>query len=492
MDWREATAAINEKQNVKQCRQQYGWSLRSAVAVLLALCAATVSSADEVAWEHAPYRIHALLAIDAPGGLSAQLHELLPEYLGQRIHTSIGPVWSFDTELATGGSRHRILTGIATASEEPSESFSAAGDKLLLLSVRATPLGYELTGREYDRYLERWGLPVRRTCRQLGALPEQLFALVWQVVAPLVRLELDPQDEHRIVLLPRGAGLPRKSPDVEFARPGDIFLPALRRITREGEVVPDGIEFVPWTYIETAPPSEDGVLAGQIHSGTRRPFGVRRRGRIEQVAIALRSDPANTAVRLHSRTDPNKPLVDYDVFTKNTSESTTAPLGSSDTSGRIIVPPGKSRVQLLYVKHGGALLARFPIVPGAQPQVDVPLPDDDIRLQAEARLAALREELVDVVARRNILMSRVKQDIEDRDFDDAQTLLVALDQLPGRSQFNQQLSREARLHRSDDPQIQQRIDRLIATTQVVLSQYLDTRQVSDLHDELRAAKSGGS
>jgi hypothetical protein len=250
---------------------------------------------------------------------------------------------------------------------------------------------------------------------------------------------------------------------------------------------------VPWAYIETAGPSDDGVHSGRIHSGTRRPFGVRRRGRIEQIAIGLRSDPAEVIVRLRSRTEPDKPLVDYEVSAQNTGEDSRTPIGISDRNGQIVVPPGKSRIQLLYVKHGGAVLARFPIVPGAtNAHVDVPLPDDDIRLQAEARLAALREELVDVVARRNILMSRVKQEITDGDLKNAQTLLNALDQLPGRAQFNQQLSREARLHRSDDPQIQRRIDRLIATTQVVLAQYLDPRPVSDLHDELRAVKTEGS
>jgi hypothetical protein len=142
----------------------------------------------------------------------------------------------------------------------------------------------------------------------------------------------------------------------------------------------------------------------------------------------------------------------------------------------------------LFIKHGGQLLAKLPVVPGAEPEIVVPLPDDDMRLEAEARLAAMREELVDVVARRNILMARARQKIEAKDFEAAQELMRSVDQLPGRSQFNLTLTTASRLLRSDDPQIQRRIDQLFQATETVLSQYLDARAISELHEELRSAQ----
>src|ERR1041385_4612158 len=101
-----------------------------------------------------------------------------------------------------------------------------------------------------------------------------------------------------------------------------------------------------------------------------------------------------------------------------------------------------------------------PVRAGAQNRIDIPLPDDDARLAAEASLAAVREDLVDVVARRNILMSRARQKIEKKDFAAAQELLRALDDLPGRPQFNLTLTNAARSLRSNDPQMQKRIDKL--------------------------------
>ena len=223
-----------------------------------------------------------------------------------------------------------------------------------------------------------------------------------------------------------------------------MFLPLLRRTTRGGQLMKDGIQAVPWTYIEVTE-VDGGKIVGRVHSGSRRPFGGRRRGRVEEVAIALRADPANTVLKLHSRVKAEKPLVGYEVFAKNTDEESTTPLGASDAAGRIDVPPGRTRLQLLYIKNGGELLARLPVVPGAEPLVEVPLPDDDARLEAEARLAAMREDLIDVVVRRNILMARTKQKIEKKDWKQAQELLRVLDELPGRSQFDLELSKQARL-----------------------------------------------
>jgi hypothetical protein len=445
------------------------------------------AAADDRGWDYQPYRIHAVLAVDAPSGQSQEIAVELPKYLQRRVHVAIGPLWSLDIELATGSMRHRIFSAVAKTGDEPPVEFPAVGDKLILLAVRWSPDGFALTAREFDRYVQRWGMPIRMSCRQQQALPEQLFAITWQAVAPLVQLELDPDDEQRVRLMPRGAALMRAGSDALSLTPGDVLLPVFRRTTRGGEVIESGIQAVPWTYVEVAE-SEDETIVARIHSANRRPFGVRRQGYVEQLAIAIRAQPAETVLRLHSRTAPDKPLVGYQVFSQNPGDEALTRLGSTNRDGTLPIPPGKSRIRTLYLKNGGQLLARLPIVPGAESQIDVPLPDDDPRLAAEARLAALREELIDVVARRNILMARVRQKIRESDFNTAQKLLADADQLPGRSQFNLTLSTAARTQRSDDPQIQRRIDQLIEATQTVMNQYLDLRPINQLHDELRAAR----
>jgi hypothetical protein len=455
--------------------------------VVASLNCAQVGVADDRGWEFQPCRVHAILAVDLPGGLTERFLSEVPQYVARRVTAAIGPAWDFNLELATGTPRHLILSRLAQFDTAPPQQFPVEGDKLLLASVRAIPGGYELTAREFDRYVERWSTPLKRECNQWEMLQEQLFALIWQSAAPLVRLELDATDERRLTLHPRGAELWRASGKEPWVRSGDLFLPILRRTTRSGELAKDGIQFVPWAYVEVGA-VKDGKFVGQIYSGTRRPLGARRQGRVEQLAIAVRSDPGQTQLRLASRTDSKKPLVGYEIYSQPRGEGTTKLLGSTDRSGTLSVSAETRVVQMLTIKHGGQLLARLPLIPGAVAELIIPLPDDDARLAAEAKLAALREDLVDVVARRNILMARTRQKIQKRDFPAAQELLRAIDELPGRSQFNLTLTSSARLLRSNDPQIQRRIDQLFEATQTVLTQYLDTRPVHDLTEELRIAQ----
>jgi hypothetical protein len=451
---------------------------------------ASCALAEEPGWDYAPYRIQAIVALDLPGSLAEQVNRELPTYLQHRVDAALSRAWSFNVQLAADELRQRLLAEISDFTDDlPVEIPTHDNDKLLLVTVRWRPEGIQLVAREYDQYVKRWAMPTERQSRQPQRIPEQVFSLLWHSVAPLAQFELDPNNMDRVLLRPRGSALARDKIDPPWTTTGEVFQPFLRRTTRGGELVKDGIQQVPWTCVEVDKQEADKTTA-RIHSGTRRPFGTRRQGRVEQVAIAIRSKPADTLLRLHSRTQPDKPLIGYEVLFKATAQpdEKPTPIGLTDRDGKLAISPGKSRVRTLYIKHGAQMLARLPIIPGAQRQVDVPLPDDDPRLAAEATLAALREDLIDVVARRNILMARARQKIEDGKFDDAQKIVTLIDALPGRSQFNLAVTTAARRHRSEDPMIQRRIDRLFEGTQTVLSQYLDVGPINDLHDELREAR----
>jgi hypothetical protein len=461
------------------------------VGLLLAAASIGLQTAAAVEpgkfWDQQPYRIEVTLALDAPGELADRFAAELPAYLERRAVASIGSLWQLHAAIAIGSLQQRALGDIEslTTKDLPkSESDIAGGnDKRILLSVRATPWGYELAGREYDSYVDHWGQTLRASTRQGDSVAEQLFALLARVVTPLAQFHLDPANDRQVILLPRGASLPHVG-DFQWAAEGDVFLPIYRRTSREGELVAGGSRVVPWTFLELTK-VDPQQATGRIQSGTSRPFAIRQPGRLEQVAIALRADVGDSVVCLRSRTEKDKPLVGYQVFAQNTGEHETQLVGSSDEVGELSVPPGKTTVQLLYIKSGGDLLARVPIVPGAVASIDVPLPDDDLRLQAAARLVALREDLVDLVARRNIFIARVHQQIEDKNYQQARQVLETLDELPTRAQFTQALDREARLHRTKDPQVQREIDKLFAGMQTVVGKFLDSQPIADLHEQLR-------
>jgi hypothetical protein len=507
--------------------------LRFSAAIVPLVLLVPLTRAQSLSWEYQPYRIRTIVALDVPGGITQQLTAELPTYLNRRVIAAIGPLWSFNVEIATGAVRQRVLaeshsspSGRGQVARDsprrgevnmdegalntpPADIPWADVDKLALVAVTWSPDGYSIIAREYDTLVQRWSTPIRREVRQPHSLPEQVFAALCQTIAPVAQFELVADDEKHVVLKPRGAALMRPATGEPWAKPGDVFLPILRRTSRGGQLVENGIQTVPWTFVEVVegrgrahftesaeqnvpgPVSEaNPQTTAQIHSGTRRPFGIRRQGRVEQVAIALRADPAYTVLRLHSRVSEDKPLAGYEIFAQSDPEKPDAltRLGTTGRDGKIEVPAANQRVRTLIIKNGGQLLARLPVVPGAQPELDVPLPDDDARLAAESLLSAMREDLIDVVARRNILMARTRQKIKSKDFDAAQKLILEINQLPGRAQFNTEITNAKRRTRSDDPRIQRRIDQLFEGTQAALTQYLDTRPINELTDELRDAQ----
>jgi hypothetical protein len=468
--------------------------LSAVIAQVAALAMlAQPGNAQELGWGYRQYKIRALIALDLPGDVEERVAIELPAYLRRRAEATMGQIWSVDIEFAIAAARQQILSRLST-SQEPLADLPLAGtDKVVLISILWQAGEYTLAAREFDTYVQRWSSPVIRRTQQAESLLEQTFAILSQCVSPLAQVEPDADDENRVILKPRGAALARPISGELWTSPGEVFVPIVLRTTRGGEAIEGAIQDIPWTYLEVTELKGTGAHA-RIHSGMRRPFAVRRQGRVEQLAIALRGDPSDITLRLHSRTTGDKPLVGYEVFAEKPGKKNSGidRIGLTDRNGKVIVPPGNSRVRVLFLKNGGQVLARLPVVPGARPQLDVPLPDDDARLAAETRLAALREELVDVVARRNILMARARQKIEKKDFAGAQELVSKINELPGRSQFNLEMQAAARRFRSDDPQIQRRIDRLFEGTQNALAQFLDTRPINELTNELRAAQQTGT
>jgi hypothetical protein len=69
--------------------------------------------AEEGGWEYQPYRVQALLAIDAPGGLTENWAVELPTYLQQRADIALAPLWRVDLKLATGVKRRHVFDNLA-------------------------------------------------------------------------------------------------------------------------------------------------------------------------------------------------------------------------------------------------------------------------------------------------------------------------------------------------------------------------------------------
>ena len=264
---------------------------RAAAIVAVWSWSTIVATGQETFWDAEPCRIEAVLVLDVPGGVAAKLANTLPAYLENRAEAAVGPAWDFHADLASGALRPQVLKYLAQEIVEPPPvSFSSENNKLLLLAVRQMADGYELVGREYDRLVERWGMPISAAAGNIRRSPNNFSRSSVKPSRPWPAWSLT-RTMTRRATLQLHADVMLQPTATHVVKPGDVFLPLLRRTTRGGELLPGGVQAIPWTYIEVTE-VEPGKISGRVHSGSHRPFGVRRRGRVEQVAIACVPIPA--------------------------------------------------------------------------------------------------------------------------------------------------------------------------------------------------------
>jgi hypothetical protein len=469
---------------------KYLWALLSLSCAL----APSAEAADAPAWEIAPYRVHVTLAIDDAARPQANLSADLARGLEQRIAMALRPLWQTTLTPAANARERRFGLNPHSIGWDEMTAEQHAFDKLMWLGIEAHAAGYRLTCREFDAYTRRWGLTLRRDVAQSSILTEAAFRLLSDAFTPLARVEA-PNDKGLSQLVMKGGALPRaEGPDLLVA-PGDVYLPLMRRTGRGGELVENGIVGIPWTYLETTKPNRSG-WESQVDSALRGALSGRRRGGIEQIAISLRNAPDPPRVRFYARTGRDQPLIGYEVFRlpdPNGPSPKAAPvlIGLTDRNGEIVVPADGGPVTTLVLRSDGQVLAKLLVAAGTAPIIDAPIADDAIRLAAQGEVQAVREELIDVVARRAILMARVQSHLKKGEGAQARELMDELTDLPTPSTFVRRIDVvHDRLPKSNDPRVRQAVDGLFNATRDLLARFLDARAITNLQAEVNAA--GGS
>ena len=274
--------------------------------------------------------------------------------------------------------------------------------------------------------------------------------------------------------------------------PGDAYLPLLRRTGRGGELTENGITILPWTYLVAGEPSAGGWTA-EVQTALGRPLNGRRRGAIEQLAVGLRHPPDPVRVRFFARNNRDQGLAGYEVFRIPSKDAAPEQVGVTDRDGMLIVPPGPQPVTTLILRSDGQVLAKLLVAPGTADVIDAPIADDNVRLAAQGQVQAVREELIDVVARRAILIARVQGLLKKGEVAKARELMDELNDLPTPSVFASRMdSVEDRLPKSEDPRVRQTVEGLFTATRELLTRFLDARTITNLQAQVNEATPSGS
>lgn len=436
-------------------------------------------------WEMTPYRIELIVAVDPAAAPCSHLVETLPKELLERIDNLVGAVWQLNLRTPSTDLAATIQSRLERLTADDLGKLPDGIDKVLLLAVSADRSGFRLRAHDYDLRTRTWNAVVENHVPHRELLADAAFDVLWKAFSPIAQVDVDA--DRNVILRPRAGGLPLRDPTLHLASPGDLFRPVVRKLDRQGRTAEAGLQVIPWTFLTVD--EVDGIQARcKSYSGLRQSLGTRRRGQSEQLAIAVRPDGGDTLLRIVGRGEPPQPLPGYDVYAQVPGQKATVHVGRTNSLGEIVIPSvAENPVRILYVKGGGILLARLPMVPGVDARLTAEVADDDRRLALEGYLASVRDSVVDLVARREILMARIRNRIGSKKFDEAEKLFDELRRLPTRESISVGIVEEKTRNAGSDPAVQAKIDRAVGETQKSVNRFLDPRPIDALRTELNQA-----
>jgi hypothetical protein len=451
----------------------------------LALPCFSSSARSQTVWELDPYRIAVLAAVERGAGLTPRFEQNLLNGLVERTDLLVGAAWVLEAAPAEPPLRHLMLERLESLSAESLPMADEKLDKLMLLAISADTAGYRVSAREFDMRTRLFGTRVTMSAAERATIHDVAFDALCAAFAPLAAIAETDSQKKTVSLRLRAGALPPRDESLAFVRPGSVFRHMVRYNDRQGNL--QRVVVVPWTYL-VAEEIDGPTVVTRQHTGLRSPVSGRQRGRLEQLALGVTPPKTASLLKLQSRTDPNVPLEGYEIYAYGPDSPATELLGRTDRDGLLSIAPDDQPLRLLLVKSGGALLAKLPFVPGVEPVTVAPLPDDRRRLEVEGFITGLQEMLVDLVARREVLIHRVRSQIKARKLDEAQALFDQLRRLKSRDEFAFDVQRQRDTLISPDPSVQAKIDKLFNDTESLLGRFLNPADLDRLDAELKQAK----
>ncbi len=446
----------------------------------------------QATWEYSPYSLKVWLALDNAAELSPGLVQRIQQAVSERAWVVAGATWRVDVALCPAPLASDVARRperVTVADVQPlAPDLLKQDDKLLLLGIRDDLTGLTIAVRELDCRTRFWQPPVTRRVSQPGRVADEAFAALADAFVPFGRIETAKGKEAAIRVRADGLITGEQCPARIAA--GDVLVPIIRRNDRLGEPLENGIQQASWTFL-TVGERRGPQWQCQVYSGMTSPLGGRSSART--VRLALRAQPRGETTDLFVRTqgDTPAPLGGYEVYSKPPEGEDAALLGVTDWRGRIQVGRQPNLLQILYVRNGGQLLARLPVVVGLEPSVSIQVTNDDPRLFAEGYVKGLQNRIMDLVARRELYVARFRRHIQNKELDQAKTLLETFRGLENRSDLSRQLDQQVQRIKSDDRRVQAKIDKLFTDTRQLLLKFLDPRTSNQLADELLRAQGPG-
>lgn len=364
-------------------------------------------------------------------------------------------------------------------------------DKIFIVRINQSVVPHTVSVVEMETLMQFVGAVVTERFVSRNDLTAAVGRGLTGAFSPVVRI--DEAGQRTAAGLVRAGGLILKKNSPAAIYVDDVLQPMVRKDDRNGRPIMIGP--MDWAYLVSekieGPRLEMGFYAG-------RTGGLQGRQNKRTFRIALKVSPVgdSTLIRLHAKGDENEPLIGYEFYQKELKSTKMTFVGRSDWNGRLHVEQTKDPLRLLYVKNGGAILARLPVVPGFTPFEKADLSGDDMRLEAEAYIRGVENSIVDLVAVRKLLAARVRLRLYKGEMKQAEELVNLLREQPTNEKLNNAMGRRQTAYLkaigTRNANQRRKVDDMFKTTRELLTKLINPRDLRELEEDLlQAKKSGG-
>ncbi len=384
--------------------------------------------------------------------------------------------------------------------------------------------GYEVRTAEFDCHTQRWSSVHVMAGVPWNSLDRIVAPAIFEVFRRIGRITGYQRRQRQVTVVMRAGLLANDEPGQSpvLPPPHTLMYPVLRREQGSGSNLRSVSELAPWTMLRVEPgtsstvknarhslvaeeassvrPATDPQAVGEgqvtchVDSGMTVPLNAPAAWRVERLALEAVATCDQTEFQFRDANPPHSPLMGYELFARRPGEKTMQRLGRTGLQGSIVVARQENPYRIYYVKYGNAWLAKIPFASGLQPHLQIDLVDQSERLRAEALVAAIQDELLDVAVKREIVAVQLRtilstDRVSEDDIRVARQLLKKVKMLNQPGPLIRRIDRKETRYTSVDTSVQRRIDALFEGLRREIGNTLSRDHVQKLEDKISEAES---
>lgn len=403
---------------------------------------------DELRFAAQPYTVLISVGFEGTEYQTAASRQQTLAMIQQSVQRLYGRLWQVTIRvnewMIPGNADHLQRLSVDGLLERfPEEEFQ----KVFLLTVTGTGNSHHVACREFDTRMHEM-TPVRnvalRDARSVSNTCGRLIRDSFRPVLMFVRRFLDEDQHTRVEMQVQGGQILAPDQSAIQVLPGDVLRPFRREMDRRNAKQLKLLRPFPLTYMRVMAVDTEVSrgMAETIFLSHLSPDSFLGKGRRTQ-RLALRQRPTakQSVVRLVLTNRPDKPLIShrlalaYQLGYKDEEVGKQTKL-VSDRNGEVTISISPEHPTFwIRVYSGSSLLARVPYAPGLIPFDTVKLPDDSVRLGVEGEIQLLSDELIDAIAKREVLIARAKKQADAGEVDSVTSMLDQYGEISGKDYF---------------------------------------------------------